>query len=168
MPDAYIKAMKEGLHAAAQLTTERFASPVNFSPHLTGYYSLQEEDQLLGANYNAYSTRWTGASQARPEYESAAMDKAVRWAIASCEDTAEPVLTVFVLPWQAEKSTAYAKWLCHPSVQETKTVQRGNIALVHPQHWSTGNTHTAAAKWDIKFFVVANEAGLKQNSKQYS
>lgn len=163
-PDAYMKAMKEGL----QLSTERFASPLNFSPHLTSYYSLQEEDQLFGANYDTYSTKWTGASQARPEYESAAMDKAVRWAIASCEDTAEPVLTVFVLPWQTQKSTAYAKWLCHPSVQEIKTVKRGNIALVHPLHWSTGKTHTATAKWDIKFFVVANEAGLKQYYREYS
>ena len=53
-----------------------------------------------------------------------------------CEDTAEPVLAV----------TAYAKWLRHPSVQEIKTVKnlsslRGNTIIVHPQHWSTGNTH---------------------------
>ena len=135
---------------------------MNFSLHVTSYYSLQEEDQLFGANYNAYSTKWTGGPQARPEYESAAMDKAVRWAKASCEDTAEPVLTVSVLLWQAQKGTAYAKWLCHPSVQEIKTVQKGNIGLVHPQHRSTCKTHTATAKWDIKFFVVANEAGLKQ------
>ena len=96
------------------------------------------------------------------------MDKAVRWAIASCEDTAEPLLTVFVLPCQAQKSTAYARWLCHPSVQEIKTVKRENIALVHPQYWSTGKAHTATAKWDIKFFVVANEAGLKQYYREYS
>ena len=155
--DAYMKAKKEGL----QLTTERFASPLNFTPHLTSYYSLQEEGQLFGANYNAYSTKWTGASQTEFEYESATMGKAVRWAIASCEDSPEPILTVCILPWQAKKSTTYAKWLCHPSGQKIKTIKRGNTDLVHPQQWSTGKTHTTPAKWDIKFCVVADETGLQ-------
>ena len=78
-PDGFMQAMAEGL----TLTTERFASPLNFSRHLTSYYSMYEEDEVFGANYNAYSTRWTGASQAAPEAGSAAADKAVRWAMAS-------------------------------------------------------------------------------------
>ena len=81
----------EGRLNGLQLTMESFASPSKFSPHLSSYYSLQEEDQLFEANYDAHSTKWTGALQARPEYESAAMNKAVRWDIASCEDTDEPV-----------------------------------------------------------------------------
>lgn len=91
--------MKEGL----QLITTSFAIALNFSPHLTSYCSQQEEDQLFGANCDAeqlfgahyvaeqrfgakcdtYSTKWTCALRASPEYEPATMDKAVRWAIAS-------------------------------------------------------------------------------------
>ena len=31
---------------------------------------------LFGANFDAYSVKWTGASQVNPEYEAAAMEKA--------------------------------------------------------------------------------------------
>ena len=51
----------------------------------TSYYSKCEEDQLFGANFDAYSSRWTGATQATPETDAAATNKAVRWAIASAE-----------------------------------------------------------------------------------
>ena len=114
-----MKALKEGL----QTTTERFASPLNHSPELEAYFSWYEEDQLFGANHDAYSTRWTGSSQARPEFDAAGIDKAMRWAIAST-DTPEPVLTAFVLPWQTRGGSAYTKWLCHPAVQEIKTIDR--------------------------------------------
>ncbi|KAL0041860.1 hypothetical protein WJX79_007000 [Trebouxia sp. C0005] len=55
-PNKFMKALAEGL----SLDTERFASPLNFSAHYTKYYSLSEEDQLFGANHNAYATKWTG------------------------------------------------------------------------------------------------------------
>ena len=71
-------------------------------------------------------------------------------------------MTAFVLPWQPKKGTAYAQWLCHPAVQEIKTVNRRHITFEHPQHWGTGQKQQGAAKWDIKFLVVANEAGLKE------
>ena len=61
-----MKALINGL----SLTTERFASPLNFNPAMTAYFSLYKEDQLFGANHNAFSARWTGASQCNPEYES--------------------------------------------------------------------------------------------------
>lgn len=67
--------------------------------------------------------RGLGASQARPEVDPAAIDKALRWAIASSEETSEPVLTAFVLPWYTGKDNAYVKWLCHTTVQEIKTCQ---------------------------------------------
>ena len=51
--------------------------------------------------------------------------------------------------------------------QDSVTVRRGDFALVHPQHWTTGKAHTASAKWDVRFFAVANEAGLKRNYREY-
>ena len=86
------------------------------------------------------------------------MDKAMRWAIASCEDTAEPVLTVFVLPWQAQKSTAYARWLCHPSVQEIKTIKRGNIFLAQLQ--SKVCIQARALLYIAAFFCIPNYSGI--------
>ncbi len=50
-------------------------------------------------NWLQGSVKWTGASQVNPGYEAVAMEKAMRWAILSAEEAAEPVLTAFVLPW---------------------------------------------------------------------
>ena len=70
-PDRYIQAFKRGLSE----TTERFASPLNFNPNMTCYFSMYAEDALFGANFDAYSRKWTGASQVNPEYEAVAMEK---------------------------------------------------------------------------------------------
>ena len=155
-------ALKNGLQA----TTERFASPLNCSPHFENYCSAFEENQLFGADHNAYSTKWTGSSQARPEWNDAKTDKAVRWAIAST-DTSETVLTAFVLPWHTNKGAAYTKWLCHPAVQEIKTISRRYIKLEQPLHWSTGvQLCREETKRDVKFLVVAHEAGLRTYVQQ--
>lgn len=157
-PDGFMQAMADGL----TLTTERFASPLNFSPHLTSYDSMYEEDEVFGANNNAYSTRWKGASQATPEAGPAAADKAVRWAIASAEESQEPVLTALTLPWEGNTGTAYVKWLLHPMVQEVKTVKRTNIELRHPLKGVEAKPKRNKTKWDVKFIIVANDKGLQQ------
>jgi len=59
------------------VTTKRFASPLNFNPNMTCYFSMYAEDALFGANFDAYSVKWTGASQVNPEYEAVAMEKAM-------------------------------------------------------------------------------------------
>ena len=66
-PDRYMQAFKDDL----RVTTEGFASPLNFNPNMTCYFSMYAEDALFGANFDAYSVKWTGASQVKPEYEAA-------------------------------------------------------------------------------------------------
>ena len=57
--------------AIPQLTSqERFASPLNYHPGMTKYWSAFERDQLFGALHDAYKCRWTGHSVANPEYDS--------------------------------------------------------------------------------------------------
>ncbi len=51
-----------------------------------------------------------------PEYEAAAIIKAMRWA----EDTAEPVLTAWVLPWAVTGSSS------HQMVQGIATIDRSS------------------------------------------
>ena len=79
-----MQALKDG----PSVTTERFASPLNFNPNTTCYFSMCAEDALFGANFDAYSVKWTSASQVNPEYEAVAMEKAMRWAILSAEEAA--------------------------------------------------------------------------------
>ncbi len=104
-PDRYMQAFRDSL----SVTTERFASPLNFNPNMKCYFSMYAEDALFGANFDAYSIKWTGASQVNPEYEAVTMETAMRWA--SAEEAAEPVLTAFVLPWWDDKGSSYARWL---------------------------------------------------------
>ena len=127
---------------------------------------MYEEDGVFGANYDAYSTKWKGASQATPEAGSAAADKAVRWAIASAEESQEPVLTALTLPWEGNTGTAYAKWLLHPMVQEIKTVKRTHIELGHPLKGVEVKPQRNKTKWDVKFIIVANDKGLQQFVRQ--
>ena len=57
-PDKYMQAFRDGL----SVTTERFASPLSFNPIMACYFSMYAEDALFGANFDAYSVKWTGAS----------------------------------------------------------------------------------------------------------
>ena len=96
------------MHALAEglsIDTERFASPLNCSAHLTKYFSRYDEDGAFGANVDAFSCRWVGASQCNPEYEPGDMNKAVKWAIASAMASDSPSLRAFILPWW--EHTAY-------------------------------------------------------------
>ncbi len=42
---------------------------------MTCYFSMYAEGALFGANFDAYSMKWTGASQVNPEYEAVAMKR---------------------------------------------------------------------------------------------
>jgi hypothetical protein len=48
------------------ITQERYASPLDFHPHLRQYSSLHPEDELFGATGHAYQQAWVGGSIAHP------------------------------------------------------------------------------------------------------
>ena len=73
-PELLMEAIRIGLGA----NQERFASPLDFNPMLATYYSPFAEDAQFGAQYNAYSNRWTGSSQASPDSTPKEMQKAMR------------------------------------------------------------------------------------------
>jgi hypothetical protein len=114
------------LTATFRLQTERFASPLNVSAHTASYYSVYARDALFGASRDAYSCHWRGSSEANPEYETAAMDKALSWSIASAASTTEPVLTVLVLPVWRDRAVHLQK-LRHPLVQQVAFIPRGRF-----------------------------------------
>ena len=125
---------------------------------------MYSEDSLCGATHDAYSHKWQGSSQANPEYEAKDMEKALRWAIFSAQEIDEPVLTAFVLPNWA--GTAYLRWMSHPLVQEITIIKKTQFRFKDPKHWATGKKFSSHAKWDMKFLIVANTAGLQRFVKQ--
>ena len=69
-----------------------------------------------------------------------------------------------MLPDWAKK--AYLRWMSHLLVQEMITIKKTQFRFKDPQHWASGKEFSSHAKWDIKFLIVANTAGLQQFVKQ--
>ena len=50
-------------------TQERFASPLDHSPLIPTYWSKFEQDQIFGAQWDAYTRPWDGISMAHPMHD---------------------------------------------------------------------------------------------------
>ena len=118
-PDKLMQNIRETLST----TTERFASPMDRSADLPAYWSAFKEDQLFGANHDAYSSPWTGSSQAYPGQDIKECDKAIRWAIASAEAHPQtPTCTIVVVPYTA--GNPHLQHLQHAHTQALMHVDR--------------------------------------------
>ena len=94
------------------------------------------------------------------------MEKAMRWAILSAEEAAEPVLTAFVLPRRDDKGSSYARWLSHQTVQAIATIDRSKIRFSAPRHWADEQDQWCTPKRNVHFLIVANEARLQHYVQQ--
>ena len=147
------------LHAIYHTTTERFASPLNVS-WTDHYYSLYTRDALFGAHRDAYSCRWTGASVAHPEPETAAMAMAISWAIKSAAATDEPVLSILAVP-AVEGNAELTRLLSHPLVQKIITIPRRRFRFTPACYTNLGKRGRIQHAHDaIHFLAVANPAGI--------
>ena len=68
---------------------ERFALPLNCNPTPENYFSPYPEDRLFGSRRGRISCKRQGASEVHPDHEPAGMEKALKWAIFSAEDTCD-------------------------------------------------------------------------------
>jgi hypothetical protein len=102
------------LHNLIGSTTECLASPLNVAVPTSAYWSLHERNRLFGANWNAYSVQWTGASVAIPDHtDSSAAVQATKWAQQSALQTTTPTLTLLVLAANGSSGTdgGYMRWV---------------------------------------------------------
>ena len=150
-------ALNQGLSS----TIERFASPLNFNANMSSYYSMYKEDQLFGANYDAFGCKWVGSSQADPEYSPESAEKALRWAIFSAQQADEPTLILLMVQRWTDTGTSYTRWLSHLMVQELITLPKGQFKMQSPKHWSGQGQLHGNAKSNICCLLIANTAGLE-------
>ena len=149
----------------AGIAQERFASPLDHSPLIPAYSSKFEQDQLFGAQYNAYSRPWDGTSVVHPPHDDKEMEKAVRWAIASATQAEMPehtstTCTIFTLP--ENKHSAYTKLLTHPLVTIIDTIPASHHKYAGKDAWMGDKHHTNKAKQTpLIIFAVANTAGYQ-------
>jgi hypothetical protein len=152
------------LRTHLHINQERFASPLNRCPAIPTCYTAHTADRTFGALYDAYSTAWTGSSQANPEYEHADMDKAVRWAVHSAKQSSTPTLCTLILPhWGDKGNTAYLKYIqefpqhCHLLARVPKKCTKFST----PDAF-TGTACTAShPHWDVNILLVGNPAGYQ-------
>jgi ribonuclease HI len=160
-PTSIYQCIQEELQPTSK---ERFASPLNYSPTMTEYWSCHQRDQLFGAHHNAYTHQWTGFSVANPEYEPKDMDKAVAWAVHSARHTPIPTVTLFILPaWMDESNTAYLKWQRKfpQNCRVVLRVPKRSFRFVRPDHAVAvyDPAEPGHIKWDVTILAVFNSAG---------
>ena len=167
-PERLMQALAQGLQAKG----ERFASPLDRNLHMAQLWSRHPEDQLFGANHDAYSTIWTGCSQAHPGMDPGEVEKSVRWAIHSalaCPDT--PTCTILVIPYRP--NLPHAKYMAHPSIKLLSVIEEKgeseHCKLQHPDSWrgrpsdqQAGESTPDWPKTDMLIAAVSNEIGREQ------
>jgi ribonuclease HI len=149
------------------ITTERFASPMDRSPHMTQYWSTHPEDQLFGSNHDALSVAWTGPSQAHMGLDAEACEKGMRWAINSAEaypDT--PTCTIMVVPFakgdphMKHLQHRYTKIIAHMENNDKKPMQ-----FLPPRQWERGGEEQNTRQQHPRTMIVvaiANATGREK------
>ena len=166
-------ALRDAIRQEFGATWELFASPLNCDLRYERYCSAHPRDELFGARYDAFSTRWDcleetggrheGESVAlNPEYTPAALTKALEWAIASSAQEDRPFSAVAIYPrW---KNAAYMNLLGHPNVRLVVEFRRDTFAFIPPS--GLGTLGGAAAKWPVMVLEVLNEAGRRMYRRE--
>jgi hypothetical protein len=153
LTDAHTMAIEAGCQSTTQLLT----TPLSFCPSFQAYYSQDPADQPFGASYDSYSIPWTGGSfYACPAFDGAALEKAVRWAIASVSlpDALPTLITMAVPSWG---NRPFRKWLSKPHIQKAAILSHATPHLV-PTH----NDDRPAPKTNTIILLISNPSGLQQ------
>jgi ribonuclease HI len=155
------RTLAEALYALdAGPVIERFASPLNCGEDIGYYFSAHEEDQLFGANTDAFSRPFTGLSIAHPNPDPASVKKAAMWAVAGAAHTMTstmPTATLLVVPHC--KSGPHTELLCTPYMFHLARINRGVASTLT----GGGGTDTPVPgyKGGLDLFVVANDMAIR-------
>ena len=154
----------EALRQLTDITKERFASPLNYNPTFTMYWSAQKRDQIFGAKWDSYRYRWTGGSVHNPEYEDEDLNKNMATAIAAARNTTAPVFGIHILPaWSDANRTAYLAWLQHfpENCMHLLQIPRKHFRFQKPTTWERGDMYAGNPRWDVNVIVTGNAKGFE-------
>ena len=160
------KEVYRAIQRTTKITKERFASPLNYCPEFTNYWSIHKRDQLFGASWDTYRFQWTGGSVHNPEYEDQDLNKNVAMAVAAATHTEEPVFGIHILPaWTDCNKTAYMKWLeIYPEhCKHILQIPRAHFRFERPTAWGHGDRFAQNPRWDVNILVTGNKAGFQHH-----
>ena len=154
----------EALRQLTDITKERFASPLNYNPTFTMYWSAHKRDQIFGAKWDSYRYMWTGGSVHNPEYEDEDLNKNMATAIAAARNTTAPVFGIHILPaWSDANRTAYLAWLQHfpENCMHLLQIPRKHFRFQKPTTWERGDMYAGNPRWDVNIIVTGNAKGFE-------
>ena len=163
-PACRILVVGSAVRQLTDITKERFASPLNYNPTFTMYWSAHKRDQIFGAKWDSYRYRWTGGSVHNPEYEDEDLNKNMATAIAAARNTTAPVFGIHILPaWSDANRTAYLAWLQHfpENCMHLLQIPRKHFRFQKPTTWERGDMYAGNPRWDVNIIVTGNAKGFE-------
>ena len=149
---------------AFQITTELFASPLNFSSESTVYCSPYAEDAEFGAHHDAYSFLWKGSCFCHPEGSDEQLRRSVQWAIACAQLHSEPLLVTFLLP--NKPKSAFTSLLNHHMAKKLGTFSTRTMGFQNGNSYTTANQETTHMKHSSILLTIGNKEGYTRYFSQ--
>jgi hypothetical protein len=148
---------------------DRLASPITTPLAVSTFWSAHKRDSLFGAQYDTYSTQWTGNSLAHLEHTTEATTKAISWALRSAQATPQPTLTIIMAYLPRTKGAAqtppepyYQRWIdkfpdqCKLHI----TLEANQAKFLQPNIWDMAHPTTSTQQTKCAVLVIANAAGF--------
>ena len=148
--------MVEAIAAATMADTERFCSPMNAHPLFRRRYTYRRDDAAFGAEYDAYSVRFSGSWYMNPEYDAEELTRALRWAQASAATDPCPNFGIAVLPRYAK--AGHTGLLSRPGTHVLCTLPEG-FRFAPQDAWAGDTDHSTGARFAVDLVAVYNEGG---------
>ena len=127
----------ESLRNSLGITRELFASPLDRSLASATYWSAHPEDQLFGANHDAFSLPWSGPCQAFIGDSPEANDTAIRHALGSVEAYPDEETCILMFIPSHNTEAPHLRHLKDPRVTIISEVGAGESESPFrpPGHW---------------------------------
>ena len=156
------------LHRGLHVSSYHFSTPltVPIDDVDISYSTHHPQDCIFGAYHATYSHPWTGSSIVCPPFSATAIQKALRWAIASATHCDSPSSTLIVIPkWYV---TRLNYWVHHPYVSTLDShihdtsplFRKGTPLFTPPDHLLHNPTLSVLpARTDMALLHVCNPSG---------
>ena len=146
----------EAIATATRADTERFCSPLNAHRTFRRRYTYRRDDVAFGAEYDAYSVKFSGSWYMNPEYDAEELTRSLRWAQASAATDPEPNFGVAVLPRYAK--AGHTGLLSRPGTHVLCTLPK-KFRFAPQDAWAGGPDGSTGTKFEVDLVAVYNEAG---------
>jgi len=141
------------------LTSEMFTTPLSVHPSTATYWTDQQEDEALGASFDAFSAPWSGAALVVPEHDDATLYKAVQYALDAAHSDA-PALLILVTPhWESKKFHKLLTKSKHHA-QVISAVPARSFFFTRPAHGPKQQPREKPVGWGVDIWLIANNDGL--------